>query len=370
MEVIGAGRIFAGKSKSKLAKTCFPFLCQLANGQILATFQTASVKNGIDCNVGLCRSSDGGKNWTEPVFPFDSDLCGKKGVLHYAYVSQIAQDKVAASILWCDHKDDASLEFFNPDTGGLLPTEIAISWSDDHGRSWSKLMRLDKGDLRHIPTPVMGPIQKLDNGTLICPFETSKPYDDNGVWHHKAAYFISYDGGKSWPEYKVVAYDPQCRIYYWDHRLVYLGGGRLVDFFWAYDAVNHKELNAHMSASEDFGKTWSPPVPTEIIGQPWPIPIDKNRFAVVAVDRNFSQAITLYLTDNGGKTFDAAEPLIIYRHPKASVSKDKLNEQLVEMSNWSYGLPTGVCLSDGSILIAYYAGCGDTTDICWSKVAL
>lgn len=370
MEIIRSGKIFAGINDSKLAKTCFPFLCQLANGDIMASFQTASVKNGIDSNAAVCRSTDMGETWSEPKFLFNPEINGKLGVLHFAYISQIQEDRLAASLLWCDHQDDASLEFFNSKTGGLLSTEACVSFSNDNGLSWSKLHPIEKGKLNNTPTPVMGPVQLIDSGMLICPFETSKEYNDGSVWHHKAGYFISYDNGKTWPEYKVVAYDPECKIYYWDHRLLNLGEGNLIDLFWAYDAVNNKELNAYISKSVDFGKTWSIPSPTEIVGQPWPIRIGKNTFAVVAVDRNISQTIKLYLTNNGGKTFDAGEPVLIYNNQKIAQSNDKLNEQLVEMSNWSYGLPSGIRLSDGTIMIVYYAGSENTTDICWCKVGL
>ena len=370
MHIIDQGKIFEGKPNSSLAKTCFPYIVELTNGDLNASFQSASVKNGIDSIVAIARSSDGGKSWSEPLFPFTPILEGKAGTLHLAYISQIDEKKLAASILWCDHKNDENLEFFNSVTGGLLPTEACVSFSMDNGLTWSKLQRIEKEDLKDIPTPVMGPIHVLENGDLICPFETSKEYDDNSIWHHKAAYFISHDGGKSWPEHKVVAYDPECKIYYWDHRIANLREGNLVDLFWAYDAIDNKEVNVHMSRTFDFGKNWSNPFPTEIIGQPWPIAINKNTFAVVVVDRNISQAIKLYLTDNCGKSFDAHEPVVIYNNKTDSIQKDKLNEQLTHQAEWFYGLPSGNYLSDGTIMIVYYVGSGQITDINWCKIKL
>jgi hypothetical protein len=370
MQIIDSGKIFVGKPNSEFAKSCFPYVVQLSNGDLFASFQAASVKNGIDSKAMLARSIDGGKTWAEPVAPFNSILNGRQGSLHLAYVSELKLCTLVASILWCDHFNDKALEFFNPTTGGLLPTEACVSFSKDNGRTWSSLQSIPKGTLEGMPTPIMGPVHRLDNGMLICPFETSKSYNDAGTWHHKAAYFISYDNGRTWPEHKVVAHDPQSRIYFWDHRIANLGKGRLVDLFWAYDAVENRELNAYISKTVDCGQAWSQPLPTSIVGQPWPIPVSNDQFAVVVVDRNYSQTIKLYLTNNHGESFDAAEPLIIYNAKKPAIHESTLNEQLTQMGNWFYGLPSGCKLMDGKLLIVYYAGNDTSTDINWCKVKI
>ncbi|OHB52511.1 MAG: hypothetical protein A2Y10_00435 [Planctomycetes bacterium GWF2_41_51] len=370
MHIINQGKVFKGSPNSELAKSCFPFAVKLSNGDLIVSFQAASVKNGIDSKSLISRSNDNGLTWSQAEAVFDPTLNGKKGVLHLSYISELQSGKLIAGILWCDHYDDSSLEFFNAKTGGLLPTEACISFSEDNGKTWSKLKAIEKGDLGTIPTPVMGPVHRLESGCLILPFETSKSYDDESVWLHKACYFVSYDGGKTWPKYKIVAHDPECKIYYWDHRIANLGRGKLVDLFWAYDAVNNKELNAYLSSSTDFGENWTRPEKTKIVGQPWPIPIDGDTFAVVAVDRNFTNTIKLYLTNNFGKDFNAAEALIIYDNKKAATVKTNLNDQLVEMTNWSYGLPSGCKLNDKEILIVYYAGDSAGVDINWCKVKL
>ena len=370
MEIVDSGKIFIGRPNSEFAKTCFPYVAQLSNGDLLASFQVASVKNGIDSKAMLARSIDGGKTWTEPVAPFNPILNGRQGSLHIAYVSELEPCKLVASILWCDHFNDKMLEFFNPTTGGLLPTEACLSFSQDNGKTWSELKNIPKGTLDGTPTPIMGPVHRLDNGMLICPFETSKEYNDAGTWRHKAAYFISYNNGQTWPEHKVVAHDPKCRIYFWDHRMANLGQGRLVDLFWAFDTAENKELNVYMSQSDDYGTTWSDPAQTDLVGQPWPIPIEGDTFAVVAVDRNCSQTIKLYLTNNCGESFDATESLTIYNAKNAFADDGSLNELLTQMGNWAYGLPSGCKLKNGQLLVVYYAGNQAGTDVNWCKIKI
>jgi Neuraminidase (sialidase) len=370
MKILKQKTIFQGKPNTNYAKTCFPWLTQLSNGELLSSFQAASIKHGIDSKAVLCRSVDGGGTWCEPISPYDANDNGKDGVIHVAYLTELSPDKLAASILWCDHLGNPEMDFFNPKTGGLLPTDMCISFSDDFGKTWSKLQRVEKGDLEGIPTPGMGPIHDLGNGNLICPFETSKIYDDPGTWLHKAAYFISHDNGQTWPEYKVVASDPQSKIFYFDHRIANFGNGKLLDFFWGYDNVNHKELNTYMSITYDNGENWSQPSVTSIVGQPWPIAIDENSFALVSVDRNYSQTIKLYLSDNFGKSFDAAEPLTIYSRDKDYVAPEQLNDQLVEQMQWAYGLPSGIKLNNGNLMITWYAGDETATNIYCCEISL
>jgi hypothetical protein len=215
----------------------------------------------------------------------------------------------------------------------------------------------------------MGPVHRLDNEILICPFETSKSYEDAGTWYHKAAYFISYDNGKTWPQHKVVAHDPQCMIYFWDHRIANLGRGRLIDLFWAYDTLQNKELNVYMSRSDDYGTTWSTPAPTDLVGQPWPIHMHDDVIAIPAVDRSVSQTIKLYLTHLTGR-LDVTDSLVLYNAGEMQKSQGSLNEQLTTQGSWAYGLPSGCKLRNDQLLVVYYAGNQAGTDIHWCKVKI
>ena len=48
MQIVDSVKIFVGKPNSEFAKTCFPYVVQLSNGDLIASFQAASVKNEID----------------------------------------------------------------------------------------------------------------------------------------------------------------------------------------------------------------------------------------------------------------------------------------------------------------------------------
>jgi hypothetical protein len=118
--------------------------------------------------------------------------------------------------------------------------------------------------------------------------------------------------------------------------------------------------------SLDGGKTWSCPAPTPIIGQPWPIPLGGSDFAVVVVDRNVSRSIKLYETRDLGKTW--SKEFLIFEQKQKWQASGSFNEQLVEQSCWSYGLPSGIRIADNTILLTWYAGDSRTTDIHWCRI--
>ena len=60
MKIEDRGTIFEGMAGTQRAITCFPSLAVLSDGTVLATFSTASKKNGPDTCVLLSRSEDGG----------------------------------------------------------------------------------------------------------------------------------------------------------------------------------------------------------------------------------------------------------------------------------------------------------------------
>ena len=67
----------------------------------------------------------------------------------------------------------AEFSFFNPETEGVLPISIYLSESVDDGLTWSIPEKMDVGEFDSTPIPLMGPISRVSDHELICPFETT-----------------------------------------------------------------------------------------------------------------------------------------------------------------------------------------------------
>ncbi len=369
MKIIASGVLFEGNAED--AKIlAFTNLCRLSNGEIMAAFQCGREKNHAGARVITIRSSDNGRTWHDPVDPFTKWAAENGYTVHVVYLSEITPGKLFASIMLCDHKGDPDLPFFNPKTGGALPIYVGVAESYDNGHVWSCPRLLPTGRFNDLPSPVMSPIVEGANGRLFLPFETSKTYYDTEKWHHYAACLESQDGGNTWPEVKIIATDPEDRYMYWDHRMVSLGGNRIVDFFWTYDSSLSKDTDVHMSLSQDGGISWPrTPSPTGITGQVTsPIFIGNNCILAVTVDRFKDKVIKCHMSHDLGMKWK--DELVIYRHSVPDTISSTLNANLAEMQYWSFGHPCGIKINSGEVLIAWYCGSPEKTQIRWAAVEL
>ena len=370
MKIASRGTVFSGQPSGQEAFCCFPSACLLKTGEILATFQCGPQKNHAHGTVFLSRSTDGGSSWSKPVAPFKDWALSKGLTVHVAYLTEVSPGKLLANMLLCDHLDDPALPFFHPETGGVLPITIGISESVDDGANWSDPQIIKTGRFDDIPVPIMSPIRRISSGNWLLPFETSKNYHDAGIWDHYAACVVSKDQGKSWGQCITVAKDPKGLLLYFDQRLVALDQNRYLAFFWTFDTKGGVDTTVHRSISTDGGLAW-PAVPedTGLVGQStWPVPLGGDKIVALTVDRYGAGTIKACLSDDLGRTW--LEESIIHKHQLSGFHEKNLVDNLSEQQLWSFGLPSGIRISNNEILAVWYCGTPERTSICWSRITV
>jgi len=371
MKITSTGTIFAGKAATKEAISCFPSLCPLETGELLATFQVGPAKNHADSSIFLSRSQNGGKSWSEPVRPWQDWAKSKKLTTHIAYIAEVTPGRLLASIMLCDHLGNDQLPFFNPETGGVLPLFNAISESLDGGKSWSEPQMITSARFKNVPIGISGPATRLSSGELWISFETCKSYDDPGTWKHYACGLVSKDDGRTWDETVVTAHDPNDRFCYWDHRLAVLADGRCIDFYWSFDRDIEKDIAVHKSICLDAGRSW-PAVPddTHLAGQStWPVPLAGDEIVALTVDRFGEKAIKAYLSKDLGQTW--SDSIVVYDHVGASCDEAaSLSEGVAQIEMWSFGLPSGFRFGEREVMMTWYAGDAESTRIEWTRIGV
>ena len=369
---IGEGKIAGGAEGSSLSSCTFPGICILPDGHMIASFKGSPLKGPLAGQRGyLCYSDDGGETWSAPVAPFPDGIIhnGRKASFRGIYATHIEGGHVLA-VMPAVYEDESGAPYFNPETEGLLDSDIFFAHSNDNGHSFGTPVRMDTSPFNQ-PVPLTGPVIKTLDGNLVCQFELNKTYNDPNPWVHSSVVTFSRDGGRSWGGATAITRHPS--IYYWDQRIGVTGGDRLLNLFWTFDRQKAEYLSIHACDSVDGGATWSPLWDTGLPGQPGaPADICRGRVAVIAIDRTGSPRIDVRISEDGSHTF-LPETLTIYDSglQKQEYQKTGMDDAWVEMGAFSVGHPNLVMLPSGVLYAFYYAGPHtDRTDIRWAKIAI
>jgi hypothetical protein len=335
-----------------------PCLFRCSDG-LLLTERVGTHKNSADGTQRFWRSTDLGRTWQRQPFPFDRTPTGKPGEFRTVAFSEIDPGRTAMLLTWMDHPP-GDLPLVNQKTEGLLPIHIAWSDSLDGGRTWK--------ELRHIPVAPLtqpcgnGPTVRLPNGFLLAGFETYKPYDDPSPWSARSACTISHDDGRTWQSPRVLAQDPEHQVSYWDHHLLVLQDGTLLDMLWADDRRKPGVSELCAITSHDSGTTWSHPRPIGISGQYSNIlQLHDGRLMMFYVVRSGDPSIRVRFGSGDGKCWDEQDAGVVHSNASDDLARTRegsFGDYLQDMGAWTFGWPSAVQLSDAEVLVAYYKANG------------
>ena len=385
MQIVDSGILSRGQPDSSRAILTFPTVIALEDGSLLASYRTGTTKDSDDETVEFVRSLDNGRTWSEPWKPFENPtLDGLSGSLRVCYLTELSPGHLLAAALWIDRTTYPGGGLFNEETEGCLPMSVLLADSDDNGASWSP-WRLVPMPAEIGPPSLTAPVLMLADGSLALSIETNKQYNDASPWMQKVVFLHSQDhqgttgrqgsGGKPavdqrWGAPVVAGEDPSGRIFFWDLRCGVAPDGRVAIFAWTYDTVTTRYLNIHRRISADSGHTWTDVEDLGFADQAArPAMLADGRVVLPYVDRFGSRSIRARLAATIDAPFNAATEVVLYQQEQASGDQtDSTSELLSEMSLWTFGLPYGEALADGTALVVYYAGTDETMDIHWARI--
>lgn len=369
MLVVERGTLTKARAGTSQASYTFPNMIVLSNGTLIATCRSGSTKDCADESIEFYRSMDNGHTWDEGVDVFRNiSVNGVAGSVKVCYLTELDKGHVIAACMWVDRQTYPEKPLFNAKTEGCLPMKILISESFDFGESWTS-MRIVPMPEEIGPPSLTGPILKLANGDLAMSIETNKHYEDSSKWFQKVVLFHSTDGGKSWNDPVCVSEDQSGRVFYWDLRIGVLADGHLAAFSWTYDSELNKYLNIHLRVSADHGRTWGSLNDLGFSDQPaHPAILPDGRVVLAWVDRFGSRSIRIRMSPSIHQPFDSATEVLIYDHGKAPSDTNDTGDMLSDMGLWTFGLPYGELLPEGDILVMYYAGTSELTNIHWARL--
>lgn len=354
----------------------FTSLCPLQSGKLLAGYQRGPAKQAPTGTIGLHRSLDQGKTWSEIPFQFETRIEGIPGSPGTAELVEAEPGRLLLFCTWFD-RSDPERPLFDPVTEGILRSRQLLAISNDEGETWS--------DWSVIPTPGLagcaatGPAVRWPGGLIAFPFESFKEFDDPTPARHAAWVLLTRDGGRSFSSPVLLAQDPDQRVYYWDQRLAPTDvSGEFVALFWTHDLRAQKDLNVHFRHARIEeghivgGSIHATSIPGQIAAPVWH---EDGRIFAFVVDRSRPGTLTLWTSFDGGETWPDEHRLVIHEHDEqARLSQGQedidFKQYWEDMGKWSFGHPAARLLSENKLLLAYYAGTPDRMSIHWARVTI
>ena len=255
----------------------------------------------------------------------------------------------------------------NPENMGFVPTTMALYRSSDKGRSWSSPQEM--------APPLVGPcfelccpIQILSDGRWIAPTSTWKGWEGDCPGGMRAVNLVSYDQGKTWPEYSDVMNGYSDHIIYWEQKTIELNGGHLLSVAWTHDEKNNKDLENHYAISQD-GKTFGEPQPTGLVGQtPTLIHLGNNKILTI-YRRMDKTGLWANLSQIDGDQWINLSECSIWTGPEQSIgnSEQDMVEQFQELK---FGAPCTAQLDDGTYLVAFWCIENSVSNIRYFKIVV
>ena len=241
-----------------------PSTTQLGDGSLIACQHVGSSLGAPDSHIEVLRTPDGGKTWSN-----QGSIHGGVPDDGWSYRGPDIQEVSDGRLLMTATRFQNSGEsLFNPDTEGLQRPEIILYWSDNRGVTWStpQIVPVDLPPEKYTWNKAGSLIQFSPTRWMV-PLETWKPEGYEGPPDQKAAAVFSYDQGTTWGDFTVIADDSAGSLLYWDQLNTRLANGRVYTMLWTHRYGTKQDLPVHWVASEDEGRTWSPPRETNLRGQ-------------------------------------------------------------------------------------------------------
>lgn len=366
--IVERGVLFKGDPDGPHRVACYPTLSRLSNGDVLCVFRVGRTKSGPDESMRLARSTDGGVSWLfMPCLP-DCTLDGVPGSMASGSVVEIAPGHLRVQGNWIN-RSDPSAPISHPETAGCLELKIVATESRDGGQSWSPIAEVAGCPFEQ--PEVSGAMVALSNPLhLLQPMENQKSYFDSAPIDEKAFALISHDGGHTWPDWAMIAHDHPARKF-WCNRVAKLPSGALACVSWTFDVAAEKDLPLHLTIGSADGLNWGEPFSTGVCGQvSHLLALDDGRLLMATSHRESPASIRLRTSRDGGHSWDGDGLLVLDAEDQASRSGGDLADYYHAMTAYSFGWAPMVRLDDDTILLAHFAGSGESIGVYWVKIAL
>lgn len=351
-----------------------PVITPLPDATFIACQHVGRELGSADNHIVVLRSTDG-RDWAEQGSIHRVGPGGETGAPEDGYAYRSPRIDVVPDgrlVLTATRFETAGSPLFDADSEALQRPEMLLFWSGDEGRTWSapQVVPVDLPPERYTCNGA-GSLLQLAPDRWMYPLETWKPAGCEGPPDQKAAAVFSPDQGRTWGELTPVADDAGGALLYWDQMNALLPDGRIYTLLWTHRYGTSEDLCNHWVVSEDQGRTWSRPRPTNLRGQVCaPVALPDGRVAAVYNYRHDPQGVRVALTGDLSH-FDTDREVVIFdAGAEATLGQTDHENFLAEHMLIAFGKPGGVLLPNGDLLCYFWCTTGGVTHTHWVRVAV
>lgn len=263
-----SGELYREKGSSLFAQAEIPTMCnsnhasclvEIDNGDVLCVWFAGSNEGSSDTKIHLSRLNADSNQWTQAERISEDFNCSEQNPFLFDFgEGHVWIVHTAQHTRGCSNKEWKALVKSGQRTGSYSmqeTSEIRVLESFDYGYTFKKRNALNSKSGAFCRQPFI----RLSNGELLMGmwYSVSKEGDcENGTMYGDdySACLISSDNGETWQEYSVP--DSVGRVHM---QPIELENGKLIALFRSRFADR-----IYISYSEDYGRTWTAPVPTEL----------------------------------------------------------------------------------------------------------
>ncbi|MBO5927195.1 MAG: exo-alpha-sialidase [Clostridia bacterium] len=332
-------------------QSCFPYLCEMENGDILASHTIGEAFESVDLTTYISKSVDGGKTFGAPVQMFD-----KKGEFPIkSDCAKIASDKKGKIVAlgYQFIRENVNLPVGNPETGGLLDDEVFYSVSNDGGQTWSKREIINCYWGPHVEASA--PICFLSDGSWASPITGFNDWECTSNFPCEGRLLRSYDEGKTWNDDVVCMRFEDTSISCFEQRICQIDNGNIIIIGWNESLKTGELLNNHYTISTDNGKSFSKPIDTGVKGQASSVMnLGNNKIlAIHAIRRDYDRpGIYGYVVDLSNGEWNIIDSALLWE-PATPVIKNKSVADI--FAYLKFGQPSAIKLKNGKVFMTFWA---------------
>lgn len=346
-----------------------PIITTLSDGTLIACQHVGRDLSSADNHIEVLRSTNRGKTWLN------------EGSIHgghppedgFSYrgpdIAEIPDGRLLMTATRFESKGDT---LFDIESEALQRPELLLYWSEDAGHTWSdpQIVPVDLPPEKYTANGAGRLLQMAPDRWLYF-LETWKPEGYPGPPDQKAALVVSNDQGQTWGELTVVADDPTGAVLYWDQMPCVLPDSRIYNVFWTHLYGTKRDLTNHWSISEDQGRTWSEPRPTNLRGQVCsPIALRDGRVAAIYNFRHEPQGIHVAVGENFSYYDVDQEAVVFDAGLEATMGTTDSDQFLAEHMLIGFGKPGGHLEAEGTVVTYFWCTSQGVTHTRWVRLRI